>query len=479
MSKKTASAPVSRPSPAFTAAAALLAATGLFGAAAAAQNLSADILVVGAGGAGMAAAIEAREASGGKAKVVILEKLPFVGGTTLLASTAYNAGGSKLQPDYSAEDYAKKLLKGVPKADEHDKANIKQLAELSGPTADWLIDMGADMSRIINGSQMTPADGSAYGAMIVPVLKKRIDALGIEVVTNADVEELITDASGRVTGVRAHLKTGQKDAHLKDIAAQAVILATGGFASNPKLVERFTPQWAGYPSTASVGATGDGILMAEKLGAKLDNMALAGPQTVAYDTGHGAVSLTNVRYNGAILVGKTGKRFTNELGSTATIGADIKAQPDGVAFLIFDRTSVENAALMKKYEEMGYFVKADTLDALAVKLGVDQANLKATVARWQGFFDKKKDDDFGRTQSMFSRIDRAPYYGQKISPASQTTYGGVERNADGAALKPDGTVIPGLFVAGETADQYGQGVSLGIITGRIAARGALKAIEAK
>ena len=285
MPKKTASEPVSRPSPVFTAAAALLAAAGFFGAAAAAQSLSADILVVGAGGAGMAAAIEAREASGGTAKVVILEKLPFVGGTTLLASTAYNAGGSKLQPDYSAEDYAKKLLKGVPKADEHDKANIKQLAELSGPTADWLIDMGADMSRIINGSQMTPADGSAYGAMIVPVLKKRIDALGIEVVTNADVEELITDASGRVTGVRAHLKTAQKDAHLKDIAAQAVILATGGFASNPKLVERFTPQWAGYPSTASVGATGDGILMAEKLGAKLDNMALAGPQTVAYDTG--------------------------------------------------------------------------------------------------------------------------------------------------------------------------------------------------
>ena len=134
---------------------------------------------------------------------------------------------------------------------------------------------------------------------------------------------------------------------------------------------------------------------------------------------------------------------------------------------------------MKKYEELGYFVKADTLDALAGKLGVDQANLKATVARWQGFFDKKKDDDFGRTQSMFSRIDRAPYYGQKISPASQTTYGAVERNADGAALKPDGTVIPGLFVAGETADQYGQGVSLGIITGRIAARGALKAIETK
>ncbi len=470
MRTATAKKTVLRPLPALLAAAGLLYATF-----AGAQTLSADILVVGAGGSGMAAAIEAHEASNGKAKVVILEKLPFVGGTTLLASTAYNAGGSKLQPNYSAKDYEAKLLKGFPKADEHDRANIKQLAELSGPTADWLVAMGADMSRIINGSQMTPADGSAYGAMIVPVLKRRVDSLGISVVTNADVQELVTDESGRVTGVKAMMKAKTTET----IPAKAVILATGGFASNPDLVKRFTPQWAGYPSTASVGAEGDGILMAEKLGAKLDNMALAGPQTVAYDTGHGAVSLTNVRYNGAILVGKTGKRFTNELGNTAVIGADIKKQEGGVAFLIFDRTSVENAALMKKYESQGYFVKAETLEELAGKLGIDKTKLTATVERWRRFFDKKKDEDFGRTQSMFSRIDKAPYYGQKISPASQTTYGGVERNADGAALKTDGTVIPGLFVAGETADQYGQGVSLGIVTGRIAARGALKSIETK
>ena len=450
------------------------ASAALFLSGAAAAAVSADILVVGSGGAGMAAAIEASEASNGKAKVVILEKLPFVGGTTLLASTAFNAGGSKLQPGYSAKDYEKKLLAGFPKADAHDRANIAQLAELSGPTADWLIAMGADMSRIINNSQMTPKDGSAYGAMIVPVLKKRVDALGIPVMTNTKVESLVTDKAGRVTGVRATTKDGEET-----IAAKAVILATGGFASNPKLVERFSPQWAGYPSTASVGATGDGILMAEKLGAKLDNMALTGPQTVAYDTGHGAVSLTNVCYNGAILDGKTGLRSTDEHGNNAKIGADIKAQPDGVAFLIFDRTSVEHAALMKKYESLGYFVKADTIEELAKKLGIESANLEKTVERWHGFFDKKKDEDFGRTQSMFSRIDTSPFYGQRISPASQTTYGGVERNAEGAALRADGSVIPGLFVAGETADQYGQGVSLGIVTGRIAARGALESIEEK
>ncbi len=439
------------------------------------EALSADILVVGSGGAGMSATIEAAELTQGKARIVILEKLPLVGGTTLLSSTAYNAGGAAAQKNYTAKDYEAKLLKGFPKADAHDRANIRQLAELSGPTADWLSAMGADLSRVANGSQLMPADGGAFGQMIVPVLKKRADALGVKIVTNAKAEKLLTDKEGRVVGVEASIKGGEPLA----VPAKAVILAAGGFASSPDLVKRFSPQWAGYPSTASVGATGDGLLMAEALGAKLDNMALTGPQTVAYDTGRGAVSLTNVRYNGAILVNKKGERFADELGNTAVLGAAITKQPEGFAYLVFDEKSVQNGALMQKYKQLGYFVEAPTLAELAKKLGVDAAGLQATAERWRDFFDAKKDADFGRTLSMVTRLDQAPYYGQKISPASQTTYGGVERSAEGEALKADGTPIKGLYVAGETADQYGQGVSLGIVTGRIAARGAVKSLSAE
>lgn len=441
---------------------------------AAGKTESVDLLIVGAGGAGLGAAIEAAEqskAAGAPVKLLVIEKMPFPGGTTLLSSTAFNAGGAKVQKDYSAEDYLKKLQGGFPKADAHDVANMKELAELSGPTADWLSAMGADLSRAINGSQLTPKNGGALGAMLVPVMLKRAEALGIEIRTNTAAASLLLGDGGRVEGV--HVKAS-KSRPAYDIRAKAVILAAGGFASNPELVKRFTPQWAGYPSTASAGAEGDGIVMAEKAGAKLDNMSLAGPQTVAYDTGHGAVSLTNVRYNGAILVNRDGHRFTNELGITAKIGADIKAQPGGVAYLIFDEKAVENASLMKTYREAGWFVEAPTLAALAEKLGVDGKALEETVKRWQGFYDRKRDDDFGRTQSMFSRIDQAPFYGQKISPASQTTYGGVERDLAGRVLRPDGSAIPGLYVAGETADQYGQGVSIAVVTGRIAARGALE-----
>ena len=439
------------------------------------NNLSADIVIVGAGGAGMSAAIEAVECTDGKAKVLVLEKMAFVGGSTLLSSTAYNAGGASVQKNYTAEDYEAKLLKGIPNADEHDRANVKQLAQLTGPTADWLMAMGADLSRVRNGSQLMPKDGGAFGQMIVPVLYNRAQKLGVQFVTNAKVEELITDDKGAVVGVSATLSDGGR----QNIAAKSVILAAGGFASNPELVKRFSPQWAGYPSTASVGATGEAILMAQKLGAKLDNMDLTGPQTVAYDTGRGAVSLTNVRYNGAIIVNRQGRRFADELGSMTVLGTATTKQTDGVGFLIFDQKSVDNAALMKKYKEKGYFVQAQTLKELALKLGIDSAGLADTVKRWQGFFDAKKDDDFGRTLSMVTRIDQAPFYGQKVSPASQQTFGGLERDNQGRVLKTDGTPIAGLYVAGETADQYGQGVSLGIVTGRIAARGAASYVFGK
>ena len=425
-------------------------------------NNSTDVLVV--------AAIAAKEAG---AKVLLIEKLPLVGGTTLLASTAFNAGGSKVQMSsakpYTAADYYAKLEKG---ARGQELANVKQLTDLSGPTADWLIGMGADLSRVINGSQHTPKDGGALGTSLVPVMKARVDALGIETRTDTKATDLIVGTDGRVSGVRVTTPKGSYEIH-----AKAVILATGGFASNPDLVKRFSPQWAGYPSTASVGATG--IIMAEKAGAALSQMDLTGPQTVAYDTGHGAVSLTNVRYNGAILVNQEGKRFANELGQTAALASAITKQTGGVAYLIFDQKAVDHASLMQAYKARGYFVEAPNLTDLAAKLGINPQALGATVTQWHTVYDTKQDPVFGRKDSIFTRIDTAPYYGQKISPASQTTYGGVMRDAKSRALRADGSVIPGLYVAGETASQFGAGVTIAVVLGRLAGTEAAKEVEAK
>jgi len=141
----------------------------------AAPDASTDVVIVGAGGAGMAAAIEARTAN---ANVILLEKLAFPGGSTLLASTAFNAGGSSVQKKmdkvYTADDYYRKLEKG---AKGQELENVRQLADLSGPTADWLIGMGADLGKVINGSQHTRVAGGALGQMLAPVLLNKVESL--------------------------------------------------------------------------------------------------------------------------------------------------------------------------------------------------------------------------------------------------------------------------------------------------------------
>lgn len=419
-----------------------------------------ELVVVGAGGAGLAAAIAAAD---GGAQVTLIEKMAFVGGTTVMASTAYNAGGSSIQlsmdEPYTADDYYDKLTSGVGYEDPRNR----NLADLSGPACDWLSGLGADLGKVQNGSQHTTSDGSAFGPALVAALSDAVDARDITLLTQTEAVSLLTDESGAVTGVTAKNEEGTFPIH-----AQAVILATGGFASNPEMVADYTPDWAGYPSTASVGATGDGIRMAQEAGAALDLMDLAGPQTVAYDTGHGAVSLTNVRYNGAIIVNEEGQRFVNELGLTSAIGQETKKQTGGHAYLIFDQVSVDRAALMQSYKERGYFTEADTLQELAQQLGIDEAQLAGTVETWQGYYDAGQDDDFGRTDSMFSRIDTPPYYGALISPASQTTYGGILIDLQAHALREDGSVIPGLYAAGETAAQYGQGTTIAVVLGKLA-----------
>lgn len=423
-----------------------------------------DIVIVGAGGAGLTAAISAADR---KASVILVEKLAFVGGTTIMASTAYNAGGSSVQlamdEPYTADDYYDKLTSGVGYEDPRNR----NLADQSGPVCDWLIELGADLGKVQNGSQHTTFDGSAFGPAMITALSDAIKSRDITLLTETEAIDLLTDESGTVTGVTVQTSDGSFPIH-----AKAVILATGGFASNPDMVAEYTPDWAGYPSTASVGATGDGIRMALEAGAALDLMDLAGPQTVAYDTGHGAVSLTNVRYNGAIIVNKEGQRFVNELGLTSAIGQETKKQSGGHGYLIFDQVSVDRAALMQSYKEKGYFTEADTLEELAQQLGIDEPQLIATVKTWQGYYDAGQDDDFGRADSMFSRIDTPPYYGALISPASQTTYGGILIDLETHVLREDGSVITGLYAAGETTAQYGQGTTIAFVLGKLAGEAA-------
>ena len=388
-------------------------------------NNSTDVLVVGAGGAGM----------------LLIEKLPLVGGTTLLASTAFNAGGSKVQMSsakpYTAADYYAKLEKG---ARGQELANVKQLADLSGPTADWLIGMGADLSRVINGSQHTPKDGGALGTSLVPVMKARVDALGIETRTDTKATDLIVGTDGRVSGVRVTTPKGSYEIH-----AKAVILAAGGFASNPDLVKRFSPQWAGYPSTASVGATGDGIIMATKIGAATTGMNYVQVYPLA-TPGTGALQGRARKMSGlddVIDVNAQGLRFVKEDARRDEFVAAIKKQPGGMCWDINDSSIVQPvnsfAENVETLVKLGRIYKADTLADLAKQLGMPPANLEKTVAEFNAMVDAKEDTQFGR--KLFDRkIEKAPFYATPRAPSIHHTMGGLLINPKAQVLDINGRI---------------------------------------
>ncbi|MDO4547469.1 MAG: FAD-binding protein [Clostridia bacterium] len=432
------------------------------------EDAYADMVIVGAGGAGLAAAIQAYDEG---VDAILIEKLSFVGGTTQLASTAYNAGGMQIQlamdNPFTADDSYLRWLGSATEPNPY----LRQQANLSGPTGDWLIEMGADLSRV-NGAQVMTSDGSALGVMLIKCFEDNLAMRGIEARLSTEGKKLVTDETGKVIGIEVSSPSGDYT-----IYASAVLLTTGGFASNPEMVAQYTPQWEGYPSTASVGATGDGIRMAMELGAAISDMDNAGPQSVAYDTGNGAISLTNVRYNGAILVNQEGARFVNESGPSAPIANAIAEQTGGYAYLVFDQTSVDNAALMQQYKDSGYFVQANSINELAQTLGINAETLNSAIEKYRPAIDSGEDLEFGRNNHLVSRIDTAPFYGVRISPANQTTYGGVVIDLDTRVLREDNSVITGLYAAGETTAYRGSGTSIAIINGKLAAETIARDIE--
>lgn len=423
------------------------------------EDETTDIVIVGAGGAGMAAAVEAVSQG---ANVILIEKTGVVGGTTSLATTAYNAGGSSVQMAMDEPFIADDLYKKVAGTLDDSNPVLRAMVDRTGADADWLIEMGADMTKVINGSQHVTADGSAFGPMLVSTLQNKMNELGVDVRLNTEGVKLVT-TDGKVTGIEVESLEGNYTIH-----ADAVILTTGGFASNPEMVDKYTPKWSGYPSTAAVGATGDGITMALEVGASIGNMDACSPQTVAFNTGKSTISFTFLRYNGAILINKEGTRFVDELGVESVLGTSIKESTDGGAYVVIDQTLVDSSSQVQGFVEAGYFQKAETIEELAGIIGCDAATLEATISKYQTAVDTGNDEEFGRTLGMTLRFDNAPYYTAWITPANQTTLGGLNIDTSARVLAEDGSVIEGLYAGGETTNSSGHGLTRAVTIGRLA-----------
>jgi fumarate reductase flavoprotein subunit len=344
------------------------------------------------------------------------------------------------------EQFVEDTMKGGH--DINDRSLVTVMAEYSAKAIDWLDSIGAPLPKVSFSGGATnrrihaPEDGSGVGAYLVTAFRKNIDELGIKVMYETKATDIMTLDCAAV-GIMAESKDTYYTIH-----AKAVILATGGFGNNEGMIVHYKPDLKGTVTTSAPGITGDGILMADAVGADLvdiDQIQLH--PTV--EQGTSMLITESVRGDGAILVNQEGKRFTNELLTRDAVSAAELAQPGSYAYIIFDQKLRDGLKAIEKYVSTGITVQGDTIEDLAKQIDVDPATLADTLTKWNQYVADQKDPDFDRTTGMENDLSTAPYYAIKIAPGIHHTMGGVKINTSAEVIDVNGNAIPGLFAAGE------------------------------
>lgn len=435
-----------------------------------------DVLVVGSGISGMVAGITAAEKG---SNVLIIEKQGMLGaGDSMNISTGITAGGSRLIKQLgienaTAKDYADFLVKqAATKKVPINEKNVRTYAMRGGELVDWLMDLGVPFGRFQKDKWFhITKDGSAPGPHIVRALSKKIADDNINYRLNSQVVDLLMK-DGKVVG--ATVKTG---AGSYKVSAKAVVMATGGFSASHELVKKWAPEWVGRPTTGAVSLTGDGILMAQKVGAQTVAMQEIKANYLCHPlTARDGVSLTAITlYN--ILINHEGKRFVDEGHASINFKSRAMMKQTGhEAYAIVDQTAMDNLKLMRNYAAAGYFVKANTVEELASKLKVDQKAFIKTMKDYMAACQAGKDPEFNRRIQY--PIAKAPFYAALVTPSMQSTYGGIKTDEKAQALNADNKPIAGLYAAGATsgheayANEVGFAAIIGLVYGKIAGENA-------
>jgi fumarate reductase flavoprotein subunit len=403
-----------------------------------------DAIIVGAGGTGLAAAITAFDE--GVKNIVILEKQIYNGGNSNFSSSGMNASETKFQKEQGIDDTNDLFIKEtfVGGKEKGEMALIEHLCNNSAEAIDWLDGLGIKLDNItqMGGASLTrchrPTDGSAVGKTLVPSLVAVVEGRGVSIENSTAVAKLVMDGE-KVAGVELEDGTVLK--------AGAVVLATGGFGANFDMIGQYRPDLKDFVTTNAEGTQGDGMRMANEIGAELIDMPeIQTHPTVAED---GSLIAEGIRGGGAILVNTEGKRFIDEMKTRDVVSEAELAQPNGYVYVVYDKQVFDANKAAASYEELGLSVKANTLAELAKELNIDAATLEQTVATYNVATLESKEDVFGRKQGLIA-LTEAPFYACKVSPGIHHCMGGIKINTRNEALKADGTPIPGLFAAGET-----------------------------
>ncbi|GAA0729376.1 urocanate reductase [Clostridium malenominatum] len=421
-------------------------------------NENHDIVIIGAGGAGLSAAIEAKKAG---ADVIVLEKMPMAGGNTLISGAEYAAPNNWIQKKEGIKDSTDQFMKDILKGgdNKNNPELVKVVAENALAGAEWL----RDEVGVIWEDQMMFFGGHSVKRSLIPlgangkeIIRKQVakaESLNIPILYNTTAKALFTDTKGKVVGVQAE----GEDKNYTFNTKKAVIIASGGFGSNIEMRVKYDPKMdKNVLSTNTVGSTGDGIVMAEKIGAALEGMEYIQTYPICDPLTGTLLYFGDARmYGHTIMVNKEGKRFVEELERRDVISMAIKEQTGHVAYQILDQKGLEESNLEEHHgPEIDYLyknkllVKADTLEEAAKFFDINAKELKGSVDRYNGYVKAGKDLEFNK-RSMPSTIEKGPFYILKAAPAVHHTMGGIKINTKAQAINKDGKVIEGLYAAGE------------------------------
>ena len=430
-------------------------------AAAGAEGQTYDVIVIGAGGAGMTAAMSAHD---GGARVLLLEKMAVAGGNTVCAEGGMNACCTKVQEAEGIEDsvelFASDTFEGG-----HELGNmdlITFMCENSNAALERLEERGMHLTKLSTSGGASvkrihrPEDGSAVGTYLVSHMCEQCEQRGVAAVTQMRVEEILTDG-GAVSGVRAcDLRTGAS----VTFGARAVIVTSGGFGANHEMLAQYRPELLHAVTTNQPGATGDGIGLAQAIGADTVDMdQIQVHPTVEQSTS--TLLSEGIRGDGAVLVNTDGNRFVNELLTRDKVSAAEWEQPGAGAFAVFDKSVYDsNKSVESKFASKGLAMVADTLEELGEKMGVPADAFVKTMSDYNDAIENGTDDPQGREKARNPIVD-APFYAIKVAPGIHHTMGGLRINTDTEVLDADGNAIAGLFAAGEVTGGIHGGNRLG------------------
>ena len=442
------------------------------------RDSTCDIIVVGAGGAGLSAAVAAAE-SDASLKIIVLEKQHIIGGNTNSSTGGINAAETDIQKGLGIEDSKQLFYDDIMKGGKYENipSLVQNFVEHAPVTISWLTGLGADLSDVglMGGSSVKrthrPKGGTAIGPHLMKILKSATSNKNIEIRTSNKVTGLLSAVDGSVTGVKVENANGST----YKLTAKAVIIATGGFGANLEMVTSLQPSLKGFATLNHPGATGDAFGWMTDIGGATIQMANIQIHPTAEATNHILITEA-VRGNGAILVNHESKRFCNEMDTRDVVSAAILKQTQGEAFLIFDQGVRKSLASIETYANQHLLSEGNTVAELAKAIDVSASDLEATLNRYNAQQKASVDEDFGRSAAqMTAALETAPYYAVCVTPAIHHTMGGLSVNADTQVLKADGTPIPGLYAAGEVTGGLhganrlgGNGVADIVVNGRLA-----------